>query len=119
MSICSCCSDKTKSLLAGFFGVLGSFLIVGVLAWLLVRKADVGPVDLARAEFRRKALGEIRSVGLEAITSYKVEDANKGWYRLPVARGMEIVAEEWKDATAGRAKLLERYENSQKKVSFE
>lgn len=117
MSTSTCRSERLCSLLGWFVGVVGSFLVLGLLT-LWLRGPDLGAPDAARAEFRRKAAADVAGAAAEANV-YKVEDVNKGWYRVPVARAAEIVAEEWKDPAAGREKLLKRYENSQKQVSFE
>ena len=67
---------------------------------------------------RKKLLAEVRAANQEARV-YKLEDVNKGWYRLSTERAMQIVAEEWRDPAAGKEKLVKRFESSQKQVSFE
>jgi hypothetical protein len=117
MNSSSCCSDKTKSLFAWFIAVVGTFLLLGALTvWL--RGPDASAPDAARAVERKKLLAEVRAANQEARV-YKLEDVNKGWYRLSTERAMQIVAEEWRDPAAGKEKLVKRFESSQKQVSFE
>ena len=66
----------------------------------------------------QELLAEVRAANQEARV-YKLEDVNKGWYRLSTERAMQIVAEEWRDPAAGKEKLVKRFESSQKQVSFE
>lgn len=114
-----CCSAQSKTWWAAIVGIAGSFLIMGAMAWLLVRQQTTSAADAARAAERVKALAEITAANADAIGHYKMEDPNKGWVRLPVARAMEIVAQEWQDPAKGRESLLKRYQNSTNVVSYE
>jgi hypothetical protein len=118
------CSDKCKAMTAWFIGVIGTFMIVGALTWLVVRQPIDAP-DSVRAAERKKALTDLRADNEEALNGAKYPlnpaAAAKGnkVYLMPIARAMEVAAEEWKDAAAGRAKLIQRFDDSQKAQSFE
>ena len=53
MSDSICCTEKTRTVLAYFVGTLGAFLIIGAMAWLVVRQ-DTPAID-ATAAANRKA----------------------------------------------------------------
>ena len=65
MSSCSSqCSEKCRTATAYVVGVIGSFLIIGTLAWLVVR-SDATPVDAQRAadnEAFLKSLARLESI---------------------------------------------------------
>ena len=100
-------------------GAVGSFLIIGFLAWWMVRNRDLSLPDAERAAARLKALSDIRSANSEVMEVYKMEDPNKGLVRLPVSRAMQIIGDEWQDGQVGRQKFLKRFQNSTNVVSFE
>lgn len=75
------------------------------------------PLDLnaRRAEERAKALAELKAAEKEALETYGWVDQTKGIVRLPVARAMEMVAQEWANPAEGRAQLLKRVEKASAK----
>jgi len=125
----SFCSDSCKTMTAWFIGVVGSFLIVGVLTWMVVRQNTDTP-DTARAAERARLRAEIDATTaaklhgpLGEAGSYSMDPAALGKgnkvYHMPVARALTIAAEEWKNPAEGRAKLIQRFDDSQKAQSFE
>jgi hypothetical protein len=103
-------------------GGVGAFLIVGALAWLIVRQPQSG-VDAQRAALRRQYRTEIDAAGNAKLTGYALDSEALGKgnkvYHMPIERALEIAAEDFKDAAAGRAKMLQRLENKNKQQSFE
>lgn len=119
MNLDSCCSEKTRTVLAYFAGVLGTFLIVGTLAYLVVRPGTEAP-DAARAAARLKARQEIQAATATELAKFAVDPNKENLARLSIDRAIEVMVAEWKDdSAAGRAKLLERLESSKKTQSFE
>ncbi|MFM8359403.1 MAG: hypothetical protein ACKOET_12710 [Verrucomicrobiota bacterium] len=119
MNLDSCCSERIRTVLAYFAGVLGTFLIVGFLAWLVVRPGTEAP-DAARAAARLKARQEIEAATAADLGRFAVDPNKENLARLGIDRAIEVLVAEWKDdAAAGRAKLLERLESSKKTASFE
>jgi len=108
--------------LAYLAGGLGSFLIVGALAWLVVRQPVVA-VDAERVAQRVKFKSEVEAASAAKVSGYALDtDAlakgNKV-YHVPIARALEIAADDFKDPAAGRAKLIQRLEDKSKQQSFE
>ena len=103
-------------------GGVGSFLIIGALAWLVVRE-PVSAIDAERVAQRVKFRTEVEASSSPKVTGYALDtDAlakgNKV-YHVPIARALEIAAQDFKDPAAGRAKLIQRLEDKSKQQSFE
>jgi hypothetical protein len=92
--------------------ILGSFLVVGWLACLMIRSTRPEPLGQERANERRKALTDVRAADAQALKSYGWQDQSKGIVRLPVDRAMELTLQEWKDPAAGRKELLSRLDKA-------
>ncbi len=109
-------------MLAYLVGGVGSFLIIGVLAWLVVRQ-PVSGIDSDRVSQRVKFRAEVEAASSPKVTGYSLDtDAlakgNKV-YHVPIALALEIAAQDFKDPAAGRAKLIQRLEDKSKQQSFE
>lgn len=107
---CSC------SWLAWTVGVLGSFLVVGVLAWLLVVYSRPAAPGEDRVALRLKNLRELRAAEVETVSHYGWVDPAKGIVRLPVARAMELSVKEMADPAAARAERIARIEKATEKA---
>jgi hypothetical protein len=115
-----CCSSACKKATAAVVGVLGTLVVLGALAFYLVRANQPAPVGTVRAEERKKFSTELQTVNADVLNNYGVVKADNGTYRLPIAKSMELMVAEWKDGNvAGRAKLLQRLETSLKQPSYE
>ena len=120
MSDESCCSSACARASAAVLGVLGTLVVLGALAVYLVRVNQPAPVGSARADERKKTWTDLQAANVETLGGYGVVKADNGIYRLPVAKAMEVTVTEWKDGNAaGRAKLIQRLEESLKKATFE
>ena len=60
-------ATRERAVLAYVVGILGSFLIVGALAWAIYRYTQPAPLGEDRAAFRAKNLTELRSAEHEAL----------------------------------------------------
>jgi hypothetical protein len=124
MSSNSCCTEKTscaKACTAGayFVGIIGAFLIIGVLAWLVVSQ-DRPAVDAVAAANRKTVREKLDQDAATELARYSIDAAKENLARLSVDRAMEVMVAEWGgSSTDGRAKLLERLESSKKTQSFE
>lgn len=119
MSNDTCCSARTRKVAATFVGVLGSFLILGVLAWLVVGQGG-DEVDAAAARNRLAVREKLEQEARGELGKFAIDGAKENLARLSIDRAMEVYVGEWgKDAAQGRAKLLERLEASKKTQSFE
>ncbi|MEY3546739.1 MAG: hypothetical protein RLZZ313_1100, partial [Verrucomicrobiota bacterium] len=72
MSSSNCCSPTSKTTLAYLVGGVGSFLIVGVLAWLVVRQ-PVSSVDAERVSQRVKFRSEVEAASGPKVTGYALD----------------------------------------------
>ena len=115
-----CCSEKTSQALATFVAGMGTLLVFGALAFYLVRTEKTDPIAMQRAEFRLQTWTELKQGNADALSHYGVLKPETGVYRVPVSKAMEMMVTEWKDGNAaGRAKLLERLEQSTKAPTYE
>lgn len=119
MSDMKCCTEKTQMIVTTFVGGLGAFLIVGVLAWLVVREPATG-LDLAAAQNRKATRLKVEQEGVAELSKFAIDPNKENLARLSVDRAMEVMVAEWGAGSAdGRAKLLERLDASKKTPSFE
>lgn len=92
--------------------VLGTFLIVGWLVWLMQKYTTPAPIGQERAEERRKAFVEMRAAETQGLNNYGWQDQGKGIVRLPVQRAKELTLQEWQDPAAGRKELIARLDKA-------
>ena len=119
MSDNTCCPARMRKAAATFVGVTGSFLIIGVLAWLVVGQG-VGDADAAASGNRLAVRQKLEQEAMADLSRYAIDGAKENLARLSIERAMEVYVAEWgHDAAQGRAKLLERLEASKKVQSFE
>jgi hypothetical protein len=97
-------SQKTASLV----GILGAFLVIGVLVFAMKHYTRPAPLNQARVDERKKALAEIRDADAKALTSYEMLDAGKGIVRLKIDRAMALTLEDYKNPAAARTNLTAR-----------
>ncbi len=93
-------------------GILGSFLIIGALAWAIYRYTQPAPLGEDRAAVRAKALAELRASEAEALSTPDWIDKPKGIVRLPIQSAMAIVEREWRNPAAARSNLVARVEKA-------
>ena len=97
-------SQKTASLV----GILGAFLVVGVLVYAMKHYTRPAPLNQARVDERKKALAEIRDADAKGLSSYEMIDAGKGIVRLKIERAMELTLAEYKNPAGARTNLIAR-----------
>lgn len=97
-------SQKTAS----FIGILGAFLVVGVLVYAMKQYTRPAPLNQARVEERKKALTETRSEETRLLNNNEVIDAGKGLVRLKISRAMELTLEDYKNPAAARSNMVAR-----------
>lgn len=104
--------SPTSQKTASFLGVLGAFLVVGVLVWAMRHYTRPPAPNQARADERRKALAEIRAAEAEALNNYGWADQSKGLVRLKEDRAMELTVDEYKNPAVARTNLVARAEKA-------
>jgi len=92
--------------------ILGSFLIVAVLVWAMMKLVQPPPTE-DRPAARAKALAEMRAAEHEAQTTTAWIDQAKGLVRLRTEDAMNIVARDWgRDPGQARSNLIARVEKA-------
>ncbi len=119
----SCCSERCKTTVAYGIGLLGSFLLVAGLAWMMNHYTKPAPVGVGRAKERQENLKIHQAENAEALNNL-AKDPLKDVVRLPISKAMELALQEWKNPAAGRANLISRMEKAsakppEKKSEFE
>src|SRR5438874_2710702 len=83
--------------------ILGAFLIVGFLVWVMYEYTQPAPLGQNRAAERAKALTELRAYESEQLNNAGWIDPAKGLVRLRITDAMKIVEQQWgKDPAAAR-----------------
>ena len=114
----SCCGQSGKNVAYGI-AILGAFLIVGGLTWIMVKQTTPAAITKARELERIKNLKDLRAASGDQINSYGYADQPKGLVRIPISKAIDLTLQEWKDPAKGRAGLIERIEKATKPVSYE
>jgi hypothetical protein len=92
--------------------ILGTFLIVAALVWVMQYYTRPAPVNELRILERKKFLAEIRATEADALNNYGWVDPGKGLVRLPISRATDLVLEEWKNPAAAHSNLAARAEKA-------
>jgi hypothetical protein len=93
-------------------GILGSFLIVAGLVWILYLQTRPEPLNQVRINERIQGLREIRATSAEALQNYGWQNQANAVVRMPITNAMEMLARQWRNPEAGRADLLARLERA-------
>lgn len=104
MSSESCCSRTTLN----WVGVLGAFVVMGVLVSALKHYTTVPAVNLVRAQERAKILADARQKAKVELETVAWLDKEKGIVRLPNAVATQVAVKQWQDPAKARAELLDR-----------
>jgi hypothetical protein len=100
--------NDTRQKTISFLAILGAFLIVAVLISAMKYYTRPAPLNLARAEERKKALAEIRAANEDGLNNYGWVDQGKGLVRLKIDRAIDLTLEEYKNPAAARSNLAAR-----------
>ena len=107
------CSCAEKARCAAYVaGILGSFLIMAGMVWLMQHYTRPAPLDQKRAEERRKTLADVKAANTESLNNYAWIDQPKGIVRLPISRAMELTLQQWKNPAAARSNLIAQVEKA-------
>ena len=91
--------------------ILGAFLIVGFLVWVMHQYTQPEPLGQTRAAERAKALAELRAYEADQLNNVGWVDPSKGLVRLRIQDAMKIVEQQWgRDPAAARSNLIARVE---------
>lgn len=92
--------------------IIGAFLIVAGLVWVMRHYTRPEPLGEDRAEFRRKALTEVRNADAEALynSGFTWENPANGIVRMPITNAMEEALRLWQNPATFRTNLAARAE---------
>jgi hypothetical protein len=103
---------SASTVLVYSIAILGSFLIVAGMVWVLYSRTRPAPLNQARISERIQGLREIRATSGEALQNFGWQNQAHGVVRLPITNAMELIVREWQDPQAGRSNLLARLERA-------
>jgi hypothetical protein len=108
------CCKKSCGLCAYIAAVVGAFLIVAGLVFIMIHYTRPEPLGEDRAAVRRKALAELRAANQDILNNpnYVWENAAKGLVRMPIDRAMEFSLKLWQDPASARSNLIARVEKA-------
>jgi hypothetical protein len=92
--------------------ILGAFLMMALLVWIMRHYTTPAPLDANRAAERARVLAELRATEAQALGQPGWIDPAKGIVRLPIETAMRIVERDWQNPAAGRSNLLARVEKA-------
>ena len=86
---CKTCGPRCAYLAA----IVGAFLIVAGLVWVMRHYTRTEPLGADRADARRKALAALKAENEEVLhnPNYVWQDQAKGIVRMPIDRAMEML----------------------------
>ena len=107
----ACCSERCKTIAVYSAGLLGSFLLVAGLAWMMNHYTKPAPVGQGKARERRENLKAHQAENAEALGNL-ARDPTRDVVRLPISKAMELAVLEWKNPAAARSNLIARMEKA-------
>lgn len=105
---------KSCSRCAYVVAIIGAFLIVGGLVFIMRHYTRTEPLGANRAAERKKALVQLRAENLDVLhgANYAWQDQAKGVVRMPIDRAMELSLKWWQNPATARSNLVAREEKA-------
>jgi hypothetical protein len=88
--------------------VLGTFLIVAALVYVMREYTQPAPLGQARIDQRKKFLAEIQAANAEALQNYGWQDQAKGLVRLKIDQAMKLTVQDYQHPAVARSNLSAR-----------
>jgi hypothetical protein len=101
------CCQKTR-VGAYIVAILGTFLLVGWLVWLMRSYTEAPSPFAVRSAERMQILADFKAANAPLLEKYDWQDQAKGFVRVPIERAKELILEEWQDPAEGRSNLIAR-----------
>jgi hypothetical protein len=102
----SCCQKSRRG--AYVLGLLGTFLVMALLVWLMQSYTTAPSLAESRAAERKQILAEFKAANAPLLEKYDWQDQARGFVRVPVERAKVLMLQEWQDPAAGRSNLMAR-----------
>jgi hypothetical protein len=102
-----CCVSKAIYTVA----ILGTFLIIGWLAWLMLDKKP-DPIGAERSAERANAALEMKAASAESLNTIGWQDQGKQLVRLPITQAKQLTVQKWKNPAAARKELIARVDKA-------
>jgi len=98
--------------------IVGAFLIVAGLVWVMYAYTRPEPLAEDRVAVRRKTLADVQQADADALytPAYAWVDQSKGIVRLPIKDAKALALHLWADPSAGRTSLIDREEKLNPRV---
>ncbi len=97
-----------NNLTAVVIAIMGTFLIMAALVYVMRRYTQPAPLGQGRILERKKFLAEIQAGNMDALNNYGWQDQAKGLIRLPITNAMELTLREYRNPAAARSNLAAR-----------
>jgi len=92
--------------------IIGTFLIVAMLAYAMRRQTEPPPLDKNRMAERAKALADLRAAEAQLLQNPAWIDKAKGIVRVPISIAMESTLQAWQNPKAAKADLVARVQKA-------
>ena len=89
-------------------GIVGSFLVMAWMVWLMRSYTRPLPLAEIRATERMKIKHDFDQANNPIFSGYDWQDKSRGFIRIPVEQAKEIILQEWQDPVKGRTILTNR-----------
>ena len=89
-------------------GIVGSFLVMGWMVWLMRHYTAPLPLEQIRAAERLKTKQAFDELNAPLVSGYDWQDKTHGFIRIPVDQAKDLILQEWQDAAKGRKILTDR-----------
>src|SRR3982074_1624714 len=98
----------TTNLCGLVIAILGAFLIVSLVVYVMRRYTTPAPLGQNRILERKKFLAELQAGNADALNNYGWLDQAKGLIRLPHTNAMDLTLREYRTPAAARSNLAAR-----------
>ncbi|MDA7618707.1 MAG: hypothetical protein P8L18_17750 [Verrucomicrobiota bacterium] len=89
-----------------FVAILATFFLGAFLIWATKQYTQPDAIATNRAVERAENLSKAETIASVMLNDYAWQDTEKGFLRVPIQRGIELVLKEWKNPAEGRGKLI-------------
>lgn len=89
-------------------GLLGTFLVMALLVWIMRSYTKAPSLTESRSAERMQIMADFKAANAPLLEKYDWQDQAKGFVRVPIERAKELILEEWQNPAAARSNLMAR-----------